>query len=344
MEKSVLLNILLSAGVMILDFVCSFWIFLRAIASCGVTFYEMLQDPDMTSFSGSRLAGRWRLRQIQNYLSQRTDSPDTLRGWLRLCRFSSLPGALAVLLLILGLVLGAGAVKYILLGNVVLLLSAAAFWVMAKVYQNSHPLTPLQQEKLHAKRRRDQEADPHRTRNFVVLAVVNVLFVGIFVFMLLGIGSVFSQGIAPRSQTPSASQAEQAPAVDQQTVITALQQAGFETANVPATYWWIDEEKLMYVAAGVKGETKFEYYEYTNSETTDLVYNQITYDIAPEIIDEHEEETYETQLPGDGKMFAITQDGVYTAVLYRGDTVVYACAPDAAEIQNLLVQLGYITA
>lgn len=146
MEKPVLLNILLSAGVMILDFVCSFWIFLRAIASCGVTFYEMLQDPDMTSFSGSRLAGRWRLRQIQNYLSQRTDSPDTLRGWLRLCRFSSLPGALAVLLLILGLVLGAGAVKYILLGNIVLLLIVAVFWVSAKVYQNGHPLTPLQRK------------------------------------------------------------------------------------------------------------------------------------------------------------------------------------------------------
>lgn len=343
MEKTVLFNIILSVCVIVLSQICSFWILFRAFDCSGVTFREILQNPDLRSYSGSRHAGRWRYRMLQSYLSEKADSPDVLRGWLRLYRFASLPSVLASLLLILGLSLGAGAARYILLGNIVSFLAAAALGAAAKVYQNSHPLTPLQQEKLHTKRRRDKAADPHRTRNFVVLAAVNVLFVGIFVFMLLGIGSVISQRIVPQTQTPSASQAEQAPAVDYQTVSAALQQAGFETANVPTTYWQIDEEKLQYVAAGLKGETKFEYYAYTNGESTDLVYSQIVYDIAPEIIDEHEEDAYETALSGGGEMFAITQADVYTVVLYRGDTVVYAYAPqDSTEIQDLLVQLGYL--
>ena len=67
------------------------------------------------------------------------------------------------------------------------------------------------------------------------------------------------------------------------------------------------------MVAGVKGETTFEFYEYSDGETTDGVYNRISYDIAPELEFDQRAE-HETELPGGGKQFAITQNGVYSLV------------------------------
>ena len=50
-------------------------------------------------------------------------------------------------------------------------------------------------------------------------------------------------------------------------VNTNLNERRFETANIPTTYWSYAENNLENVCAGVKGDTKFEFYEYTDGET-----------------------------------------------------------------------------
>lgn len=48
-------------------------------------------------------------------------------------------------------------------------------------------------------------------------------------------------------------------------------------------------------------------------------------------------------LSGGGKMFTIVADGVYYLVLFRGDTLIYACSPDSlTEINEILAETGYL--
>ena len=57
-----------------------------------------------------------------------------------------------------------------------------------------------------------------------------------------------------------------------------LEQRGFDTVDMPTSYWFFDENKLMYVASGKKDTSKIEFYEYRDDKTTDGVYNRISYD------------------------------------------------------------------
>lgn len=42
-------------------------------------------------------------------------------------------------------------------------------------------------------------------------------------------------------------------------------------------------------------------------------------------------------------MFTIVTDGMYYLVLFRGDTLIYACSPDSlTEINEILVETGYL--
>ncbi len=62
---------------------------------------------------------------------------------------------------------------------------------------------------------------------------------------------------------------------DSERVRTVLTDRNFETAEIPVSYWFIEEDKLMYVAAGAKDDIKFEFYDYDGTETATGVFNQI---------------------------------------------------------------------
>lgn len=125
-------------------------------------------------------------------------------------------------------------------------------------------------------------------------------------------------------------------------VHTILSERGFETANIPTTYWFIEENKLTNVVSGRKGGTAFEFYEYTNGETVDLVFNQISYDISKDM-ERDERDGHIVALPSGGKMMTLTQNGVYSVVIYQEDTLVYAHSSEtSSEVQEILMELGYI--
>ena len=121
-----------------------------------------------------------------------------------------------------------------------------------------------------------------------------------------------------------------------------LQEKGYETADVSLTYGRIDRNKLTRAIAGAKGGSRVECYRYADDKTVDLVYNQISYETAPDL-EPRARESHETALSGGGKMFTIVADGVYYLVLFRGDTLIYACSPDSlTEINEILAETGYL--
>ena len=145
-----------------------------------------------------------------------------------------------------------------------------------------------------------------------------------------------------QSQQQQSQQSRQAAIIIHGDLITLLNGKGYETANIQTTYWDIGEDKLLHVAAGIKGNSKFEFYGYSDDKTVDLVYDQIVYQITMDL-DLSEGESYETSFSDGNKMFAIVMEGVYYLVMYKNDTVIYAYAPDSLdEINEILIDIGYM--
>lgn len=121
-----------------------------------------------------------------------------------------------------------------------------------------------------------------------------------------------------------------------------LEEKGFNTVNMPTSYWFFDEDKLLYVASGENGESKVEFYEYSDGETTDGVYNRISYDFNQDL-EFKEREKYERKLEQGGKIFEISVDGIDNIVAYRDNTVVYGrCSEqERDEIVKIIEKIGY---
>lgn len=150
--------------------------------------------------------------------------------------------------------------------------------------------------------------------------------------VLLAILYIFGSGAASgRTETPEPVHFAQ-----------ILQEKGYETADVSLSYGRIDRNKLTQAIAEAKGGSRVECYRYADDKTVDLVYNQISYETAPDL-EPRARESHETALSGGGKMFTIVADGVYYLVLFRGDTLIYACSPDSlTEINEILAETGYL--
>ena len=166
--------------------------------------------------------------------------------------------------------------------------------------------------------------------------IFSVLFLTALIF-----GTAFfmrgkSTGSFPTSATLPADKAP-----DFYDVHTVLSNRKFETANVPTTYWLYDESKLSNVVSGIKNDTLFEFYEYTDGETTDLVYNRISYDLSPNM-EPDERDRLSVVLPHRGKLFTLIENGVCSIVAFWDNTVIYAHSPETStEIADILIELGY---
>lgn len=233
--------------------------------------------------------------------------------------------------------------KFALIGNILLIILNIGLLIAGKIYRNRHPLDERISEKLRSKRAEEKEnGKRERVRNIIVYIIVGLLFFGGMIYVNLSMAGVFSQQNHQVQQvtlpvTPKVQ-------INREKVHEELTERGFETANIPTTYWREDEEKLMYVCAGVKGDIKFEYYEYIDGETTDLVYNSIIYSVSSDM-EPSEREQYETRLPDGNKIFTALIYGVYQFCIYRDNTVVYVYSEgEIDEINSILYKLGYLQA
>ena len=309
---------------------CTAWIGGELFALSGLTFWEFVQKgqgrvPMSTSHHRSRSR---RNRAVLALLMETSSDPEETQRLFRRYCYSTLPGFLAF---IPSLIPGMwGNWRIFLVWDVVLFLAGLVIKAQGKGYREKHHLDPIQEEELEARQRR-QNKTFFTGKSLAVYGLVGLFFLVMFVVIVTGGGQMFSIWSNQQSVAP-----------DFYDVHEVVYEAGFETANIPTTYWRYEEQKLGNVVSGLKDGAGFEYYEYYDDETVDLVYNQICSDIAPEMTAQPREE-WSQSLPNGGERCTLTRDGVTYEVLYWGNTVVYAYAPEGSEeITDLLVELHYI--
>lgn len=333
MMKYQIFSIIFSIILLPVNLRCAFWLFREAMNLTGMTFKEFLETTSSERLSPD--IGRHRFRKRQrffiNFFKEHSSDPQKSIRLLWTFGICTLPG-LAALNLAGYAAMHIDKLKYAFIGNLILVAINIALVIWGKIYRKNNPLDDVTAEKLNAKRIQEKEyGGKKRAKSILVYSLVGAFFLGILLFFMMGIS-----GISQYQQY------QQTAISIHSDLITLLNEKGYETANIPTTYWEIDENKLLHVAAGVKGDSKFEFYGYSDDETVDLVYNQIVYLTAPEL-ENSERENHETHLPDGNKMFTIVIDGVYYLVMYRNDTVIYAYSPDSLnEINEILTGIGYL--
>ena len=329
-------SIIFSIILLPVNLVCAFWLFREAMNLTGMTFKEFLETTASENLSLN--TGNHTLRKRQRFLISffKEKSSDPQKSIRLLWKFGicTLPG-LAALILATYAAMHIDKLKYALIGNLILVAVNLVLAVWGKIYRRKNPLDIITAEKLNEKRRKAKEhGGKTRVKNVMVYSLVGAFFLGILLFFMMGISGI--------SQSRQYQKSQQTAIAIHADLITLLNEKGYETANIPATYWKLDEHKLLHVAAGDKGDSKFEFYGYSDDENVDLVYSKIVYLTAPDITDS-ERESHETDLPDGSRMFTIVIDGVYYLVMYRNDTVIYAYSPDSLnEINEILAGIGYL--
>lgn len=337
MMKLQLFSIIFSMILLPANLCCAFWLFQEAMNLTGMTFREFLE---MTSSETASLStGRHKLGKTQRFLvrffKEKSSDPQKSIRFLWTFGICTLPG-LAALNLAGYAAMHADKLKYAFTGNLILVAVNIALIIWGKIYRNNNPLDDITAERLNAKRMQEKEhGRRNRWKSVIIYSLAGAFFLGIFLF--------FMRGISDMSQSQQYQKTQQTAISVHGDLITLLNEKGYETANIPTTYWEVDEDKLLHVAAGVKGDSKLEFYGYSDDETVDLVYSQIVYLTAPEL-EKAERESHETSLPDGSRMFTIVIDGVYYLIMYRNDTVIYAYSPHSLnEINEILTGIGYGT-
>lgn len=339
-----IINIIFSIILLPVNFCSAFWLFQEAMNLTGMTFKEFLAttSSEVASLSTGRHAYRKRQRFLVRFFKEKSSDPQKSIQLLWTFGICTLPG-LAALSLAVYSAMHIDKLKYAFIGNIVLVAINIALAIWGKIYRKNHPMDDLNAERFNQKRMKEKEEEKRtRGKSIVVYTLAAAFFLGIFLVIILQIiGSTQAQQQQQSPQQQS-QQAQQTVVEIQSDLITILNEKGYETANIPTTYWDIDEDKLLHVAAGIKGDSKFEFYGYSDNETVDLVYNQIVYQTAPNI-EPSERESHETVFSDGSKMFTIVMDGVHYLVMYKNDTVIYAYSSDSLdEINEILTDIGYL--
>ena len=334
MNKYQIFSIVFSIILLPVNLRCAFWLFQEALNLTGMTFKEFLETTSHVSPSVGRHRFRKRQRFFIKFFKEHSAEPQKSIRLLWTFGICTLP-SLAALNLAEYAAMHVDKLKYAFIGNFILVVINISLVIWSKIYRNNHPLDAAIAEKLNAKRMREKEyGRKNSIKSIIVYVVVGTLFLGILLFLIMGTSGI--------SQSQQQLQSQQTAILTHSELITLLNEKGYETANIPTTYWEIDENKILNVVAGIKGDSKFEFYEYSDDETVDLVYNQIVYITISELEDV-DRESYENKLLDGNKIFTIEIDGIYYLVMYRNDTVIYAYSVNSLnEIKEILISIGYL--
>lgn len=333
------LNVIFAVLMLPFNLYCSFWIIKIPLNMTGTSFRELLEDFSGVTFTNTRHGTRKRQRALFYYLAEKTGDPKKAMKIMRTYMASTVPGLAAFILAqYIAISTNPNKLTYALIGNCALLIINLALLAAGKVYSKKHPLDERTAEKLNAEKEKNSKK---RVSNIIAYTIVGGFFLTIIVGFILETGNMYTMPTDNTNQSVGTS--SQAPQViNYSTVDSLISRIGFSTGAEPS-YGDLDSRKLLRTVAGRYEDAVFEFYEYTDSETTDLIYNSISYDIAPNL-EFKEKEQLEKSIPGDGKMFTFTQDGITYYVLYRSNTAVYAFAPENSSlITDILYKLGYIT-
>lgn len=315
-----------------INFCCSFWLFKEALNLSEMTVREFVKD----NYSKTPIASKssHRLKRTQRFIAKffhekSSDAKKSIRltRTFGFCTFLGLPA----LMLAFYSAISVQYLDYVLIADLILFTANVIIFVCGRIYSKNNPLDPSIEEELSRKR---AEEGNLKFKSIIIYFIVALFFFGFLFFFMITISNTFTSNHV-QEPTQSASNI-------QQDLILLLSETGYETADVSTTFWKLDEHKVCNVAAGVKGESRFEFYSYTDSETVDLVYNQIVYQTAPNL-ENDEREKYETILSKSSKIFEAEIDESYYLVMYKNNTVIYAfskTSPD--EFHVILKSIGYL--
>lgn len=328
--NELIFQIVCSIALLPVNFCCAFWMFREALSLTGMTFREFLAFSPHTVLPSGRAGVRRRQRFLVRFFREKSREPEKSIRLLWAFGYCTLPG-LAALILAQYAAISSNPEKltHALIGNLALVLVNLGIACAGKVYAKKHPQDAQLAQALEAKRAEERERGREsRAKHIIAYSLVGAFFFGILLFFHLGMAKL-----------PGARQAQE---IDHETVGAVLAEWGFETADMPAAYWYLDENKLMHVCAGAKGQSKFEFYEYMDGETAGSVYRQIVQELSQDM-DSGERESHETLFSKGGRMFVRSRGGVHSLVMVRDNTIVYAYAPDSLdEINKILFQIGYL--
>lgn len=332
------LHMIFSILLMPFNLYCSFWIFQEVLKLAGITFREFLSRTTHVSFGDGREGIRRRQRFLFRFFAEISPEPEKSRKILNVYGISTCPGLAAMILAAYGAASRhPNKVTHVVIGNLILVLVNLGLLAARRIYKRKHPPDERTAEIPEAKK--TEERRKFRVKDIIVYTIVGALFLTVLVGFHLGLAGV----VANMQPTQNTEQTTPPKKIAFDDVNTILRNRGFETANIPTTCWFYDENKLANVTAGIKGDTRFEFYEYTDGETTGEVYNRISCDIAQDM-EFKERSEHETALPHGGKLFTVTQNGVSSFVLCQNNTVVYAYSPEYAnEIHDILSEIGYVS-
>lgn len=314
--------ILFSILLVPVNLLCTHWMTQEAVHLTGMTYEEFLKTTSGISPTSVRRKRNW-WYYVNFFKEHSTDPEKSIRFmWMQVA--AALP-SVAAMYLLSRVYASPDRVSFAMTGNCILLAVNLILAAGGALYRRIHPLDPVAAEKLREKHQAERAySRAHLGKTAARIAVP----VGVFLAVLYIFGSGAASG---RTETPDPVHFSQ-----------ILQEKGYETADVSLTYGRIDRNKLTQAIAGAKGGSRVECYRYADDKTVDLVYNQISYETAPDL-EPRARESHETALSGGGKMFTIVADGVYYLVLFRGDTLIYACSPDSlTEINEILAETGYL--
>lgn len=332
MEQQIL-SIIFSILLLPINLSCAFWLFREALNLTGMTFREFLESTssERAFLNLGRRSLRKRQRFFTRFFNEKSSDPQESVRLFRIFGVCTLPG-LAALGLATYAAMSPSGLNYAFIGDLILVAVNITLVIWGIFYRRNHPLDKATAERLHARRMLEKEqGKKNRVKRIIASSLIIAVLFGVLLFFMLAISGI------SRSR-----QDEQSAISIHADLITLLNEKGYETANVPTTYWELDEDKLLHVAAGVKGGSKFEFYGYSDHETVASVYDRIVRFTAPEL-DDSEREIHETFLPDKSKMFTVIIDGVYYLVMYKNDTLIYAYSPDSInEINEILTGIGYL--
>lgn len=326
------LNIVFSIILLPVNVFSAFWLFREALNLADMTLGEFVEKNYFKTVHIRRHRQRKLWKILTEFFYKNSSDPEKSLRFTKTFGLCTLLG-LASLSLAVYCAIDKRHLKYAFIGNIILLALNVVIVIWGEIYRKNNSVKISTEENFRKKRK---YVGKKNLKNIIVYSLVGVFLLSILLFFMMGITSIFNS-----NQNSNKSSYRSAISI-QSDLITMLSEKGFETANVPTTYWEIDENKLEHVAAGVKGNSKFEFYGYSDSETVDSVYNRIVYLTAPEM-EISERENHETSLSDGNKVFTAVVDNVYYLVMYRNDTVIYAYSHGSLnEINDILTKIGYL--
>lgn len=331
---------------------CSSWLFNRVLIRAQMTPREFMTNEYLRNETGRYLSDspnsrRNRTQIIINFLTQKIGDNEFVSKSLHAYSLVSLISTIPLPLAIYGSLASSEKHVYIaIIGNVIIIIFDLIMLACRKKYYNDNPTDERTQEILNEKKRTEKEnARERRTKDIIVYGLVILFFASvitvplIFVIQSTPLNNVTNTPIYESERQDNIANYDTTNKLSHDKMKAILDDNSFTTNEIPVTYWQIYENDLMYVCAGIKGDTKVEYYGYSQDINTNLIFDEMANTICDNENWEYDQ-SY-TQSSDGAKVVEIEKDDKYSVIINKDNSIIYAYSTQKdGDITTVLSQAG----